>query len=148
MFYFDPVCFFCCDLAYFWNKPSSLRFDFSNLWNKQTSLHFVLSNLTSLRFDLSNLWNKQNLLRFDLSNLWNKQNSLCLIFLRCRISRVRFTSIFTSSGKSRFVSLRYRKRSQDLSFVPPSFRYLAITTQQYIDDLIGIACHLEILHAK
>ncbi len=25
---------------------------------------------------------------------------------------------------SRFVSLRYRKRSQDQSFVPPSFRYL------------------------
>jgi hypothetical protein len=54
--------FFCFDLAYFWNKPSSLRFDFSNLWNKQTSLGFVLLNL----------WNKQTLLCFDLSNLWNK----------------------------------------------------------------------------
>ncbi len=45
------------------------------------------------------------------------------LFLRCRISRARFASIFTSSGISRFVSLRYRKRSQDRSFVPPSFRY-------------------------
>ncbi len=43
------------------------------------------------------------------------------IFLRCRISRVRFTSFFTSSGISRFVSLRYRKRRQDRSFVQPSF---------------------------
>ncbi len=32
-------------------------------------------------------------------------------------------SIFTSSRISRFVLLRYRKRSQDRSFVPPSFRY-------------------------
>jgi hypothetical protein len=58
--------FFRFDLAYFWNKPSSLSFDLSNLCNKKTSL----------RFDLSYLWNKQTWLRFDLSNLWNKQSSL------------------------------------------------------------------------
>jgi hypothetical protein len=45
---FDPVRFFCFDLAYFWNKPRSLRFDLFKLSNKQTSL----------RFDLSSLWNK------------------------------------------------------------------------------------------
>jgi hypothetical protein len=50
---------------------------------------------SSPRFDLSNLWNKHNLLRFALSKFWNKQ--------------VRFASIW--------------KRSQDRSFVPPSFRY-------------------------
>jgi hypothetical protein len=48
---------------------------------------------------------------------------LAPLFLKCRISRVRFASIFTSSGISRFVSFRYRKRSQDRSFVPLSFRY-------------------------
>jgi hypothetical protein len=54
------------------------------------------------------------------------------IFLRCGISRVRFASIFTSSGISRFVSLLYRKRSQDRSFVPPSFQYIvAITNLHY-----------------
>jgi hypothetical protein len=78
-----------------------------------------------LRFDLSNLWNKQSSLRFDLSNLWNTVNRICFasIFLRCRISRVRFVSILTSSGISRFISLRYQKRSQDRSFLAPSFRY-------------------------
>jgi hypothetical protein len=44
-----------------------------------------------------------------------------LLFLRCRISRVCFASIFTSSGIRRFVSLRYQKQIQDRSFVPPSF---------------------------
>ena len=79
------------------------------------------------RFDLAYVWNKPSSLHFDLSNLWNKQTSL---FPICGISRVRFASIFTSSGISRFVSLRYRKRSQDQSFVPPSFRFdiFAITT--------------------
>ncbi len=93
---FDTGRLYCCDLAYFWNKPgsfrfdlfkflnkqTSLRFDLSNLWNKQSSLRFDLSNLwnkqTSLCFDLSNLWNKQSSLRFDLSNLWNQQNSLSI----------------------------------------------------------------------
>ncbi len=41
------------------------------------------------------------------------------IFLRCRTSRVCFALIFTSAGISRFVLLRYRKRSQDRSFIPP-----------------------------
>jgi hypothetical protein len=49
--------------------------------------------------------------------------------IRCRISRVRLASIFASSGISRFVSLRYRKRSQDRSFFPPSLTLLIICTQ-------------------
>jgi hypothetical protein len=77
---FEAGRFFHFDLAYFWNKPSSLRFNLFKFLNKQTWLRFDLSNLwnkqSSLHFDLSNLWNKQTLLRFDLYNLWNKQSSL------------------------------------------------------------------------
>jgi hypothetical protein len=68
---FDPVRFFRFDLAYFLNKPSSLRFNLFKFWNNR------------IRFDLSNLWNKQSSLRFDLSNLWNKHN-----LLRFNLSKV------------------------------------------------------------
>jgi hypothetical protein len=56
------------------------------------------------------------------------------IFLRCRISRVRFASIFTGSGISRFILLRYRKRSQDRSFVPPLFRYRCHYYSKLVDQ--------------
>ncbi len=48
--------FFRLDLDYFWNKPSSLRSNFSNLWNKQTSLRFEnevkIEASFRLRFDI------------------------------------------------------------------------------------------------
>ncbi len=50
MFYFD--------LAYFWNKPNSLRFDHFKFLKKQTLICF----------DLSIVWNRQSLLRFCAAN--------------------------------------------------------------------------------
>ncbi len=110
---FDPVCFFRFDLTYFWNKPSSLRFDLLNLCNKQTSLRFDLSNsICSInRVCSASIFQICGINRIRFAS----------IFLKWRISRVCFASIFTSSGIAD--SFRYRKRSQDRSFVPPSFQY-------------------------
>ncbi len=55
LFYFDPVRFFRSNLSFFWNKPSSLRFDLFKFMNKKSLI----------RIDLSFVWNKQSSLRFD-----------------------------------------------------------------------------------
>ncbi len=95
----------------------------SGIRQVRSALIFRICGIKRLRFDLYNLCNKHSLLRFIFRICGINRTNFASIFLRCRISRVRFTLIFTSSGISWFVSIRYRKQSQDQSFVPPSFRY-------------------------
>ena len=93
-----PLCVIF-DLSNLWNKRSSLRLDLSNLWKKQNSL----------RFNLSKVQNKQGSLRFDLHNFWNKQVASPTNFLIILDN----ANILLETVKKRFVSLRYRKKSQD-----------------------------------
>ncbi len=89
------------NLAYFWNKLSSLRFNLLSSW--KCRLQFALI--------LSIVWNKQSLLRFDLSYIWNKQRSLrfnLLKFLNMQ-SSIRFVLSFICNKRS---LLRY-----DLSYI-------------------------------
>jgi hypothetical protein len=70
LFFFNPVFFSHFDLAYFWKKPSSVRFDLSE-WKKKSllclDLLYIWNKQRSLHFDLIKFKNKQSLIRFDLS---------------------------------------------------------------------------------
>jgi hypothetical protein len=55
---------------------------------------------------------------------WISRVRFASIFLSSWINRLRFASICPIRRTSRFVSFRYRKWSQDRSFVPPSFLIL------------------------
>ncbi len=76
-FYFDTVCFFRFDLAYFWNKPSSLHFD------------FLICGISILRF-ASFFW---------ICGIYRLRfPSICSI---CGINRIRSASIFRNCGINR-----------------------------------------------
>ncbi len=137
----SQVCFFRFDLAYFWNKPSLLRFDLFKFLNNRlrfvsivpicginrvrSASIFQICGINRVRF--ASIFLISGISRVPFTSIFPicgiNRIHFSSISLRCRISRVCFASIFTSSGIIRFVSLRYRKCSQDQSFVPPSFRY-------------------------
>ncbi len=77
-----------------------------NVYKYGLRLHWLAELVHWNRFLGSITWRTKtnfypvSFFRFDLAYFWKMLSSLC-----------------------RFVSLRYRKRSQDRSFVPPSFRY-------------------------
>ncbi len=112
-FYFDPVVFFATILP------------ISRISQVRSALIFLICGINRLCF--TSIFPICGIKRVRSASIFRicgiNGIRFASIFLRCRISRVRFASIFTSSGICRFVSLRYRKRSQDRIFVPTSFRY-------------------------
>jgi hypothetical protein len=113
--------------AKFRNNLVRFFFDPTQAWTNYVRFPFApaKTGLNLLRF--ASIFHCSGIRKICFASPWKnfrlRTVRFAYIFLISGISRGPFASIFTSSRISRFVSFRYRKRSQDRSFVPPSFRY-------------------------